>query len=219
MRRLYKLWKNNRSLIIFICLMSVFRSAVADWYEVPTASMNPTIVEGDRILTNKMAYDLRLPFTHTSLMRTAEPEVGDIIVFDSKAANNRLIKRVIGLPGDTVSMINNELIINDQAISYTKLKENDIEQTLIENLPSAAHVIQVSKTPSLVQHFSKVTIPKDMYLVMGDNRDNSADSRVIGFVPRDELLGKANKVIVSLDYDNNYLPRKERVLKDLYSAP
>jgi len=219
MNWLLKVWKNNRSLILFICLMSVFRSAVADWYAVPTGSMNPTIVEGDRILTDKMAYDLRVPFSHISLMRTDEPKAGDIIVFDSKAANNRLIKRVIGVPGDTVTLVDNKLIVNGKALDYALTDDEQEQQTLIENLAGVQHAIQVSKTPSVMQHFAPVVIPKDMYLAMGDNRDNSADSRVIGLVPRSELLGKAKRVIVSLDYDDYYLPRKERVLHDLYLAP
>jgi len=86
--------------------MSVFRSAVADWYEIPIGSMKPTIEKGDRILTGKMAYDLRIPFTHVSLLRMADPQTGDIIVFDSKVADNRLINRVIGVPGDTLKIMN-----------------------------------------------------------------------------------------------------------------
>lgn len=112
MKFLNKIWKNNRSLIIFICLMSVFRSAVADWYEVPTGSMQPTIIEGDRVLTDKMAFDLRVPFTKISMLTLGQPSRGDIIVFDSAAANNRLIKRVIGVPGDTINFKDNELTID-----------------------------------------------------------------------------------------------------------
>ncbi|PCC12719.1 signal peptidase I [Pseudoalteromonas sp. JB197] len=190
MKTLIKFWKNNRSLIIFIALMSVFRSAVADWYEVPTGSMRPTIEVGDRVLTNKMAYDLRLPFTHIPLMKLGDPQAGDIIVFDSKKADNRLIKRVIGVPGDTVSLEDNELIINGKKLNYARLHSN-------------------------LGSLDKITIPNNYYLAMGDNRDNSADSRVIGLIPRSEMLGKAERVIVSLDYDNYYLPRCERFLKRL----
>ncbi|MCC9662580.1 signal peptidase I [Pseudoalteromonas sp. MB41] len=219
MNWLANVWKNNRSLIVFICLMSVFRSAVADWYEVPTGSMKPTIVEGDRILTDKMAYDLRLPFSHISLARLDEPKAGDIIVFDSTAANNRLVKRVIAVPGDTVTLVDNKLIINGQVLDYSLVDDEAGQQTYLENFAGIKHAIQVSKTPSVMQHFAPVVIPADMYLAMGDNRDNSADSRVIGLVPRSELLGKAERVLVSLDYDDHYLPRKERFLKDLYLAP
>lgn len=84
-----KLLRENRSLLLFILLMSVFRSAVADWNTVPTGSMKPTIVEGDRILVDKAAYDIRLPFTHISLVKLADPQRGDIIVFDSAAAGKK----------------------------------------------------------------------------------------------------------------------------------
>ena len=215
MKSLYKIWRNNRSLIVFISLMCVFRSAVADWYEVPTGSMKPTIVEGDRILTDKMAYDLRVPFTKISLARIAEPSAGDIIVFDSEAADNRLIKRVIGVPGDTVALVNNELIINGKKLSYDTSTDNTTNQIRIENLNGIKHLVKVDKRRSTIQSFAPITIAEDMYLAMGDNRDNSADSRMIGLVPRKELLGKAQRVIVSLNYDNYYIPRKERILKVL----
>ena len=215
MKVLYKFWKNNRSLIVFIALMSVFRSAVADWYEVPTSSMKPTIEQGDRILTDKMAYDLRVPFTHISLLKSNEPQTGDIIVFDSQAADNRLIKRVIGVPGDTVSLVNNELIINGKKLNYEHVQNNIDSVDKVEILNTKKHTIRIANVPSQLAGFETITIPDDYYLAMGDNRDNSADSRVIGLIPRGELLGKANKVIVSLDYDNYYIPRKERVLLSL----
>ena len=215
MKRLYKFWKNNRPLIVFIILMSVFRSAVADWYEVPTGSMKPTIEEGDRILTDKMAYDLRIPFTHVSLLRLAEPQTGDIIVFDSKVADNRLIKRVIGTPGDTISFQNNELTINGEKVSYSTLNESIQWLDKTEHLKGHAHTIRLTKSAESLVQFPATPIAADHYLVMGDNRDNSADSRVIGLVPRDELLGRAERVIVSLDYDDYYLPRSDRFLKRL----
>lgn len=81
-----KAWKENKSFLLFIALMFVFRSAVADWNEVPTGSMKPTIVEGDRILVNKLAYDIRVPFTHIPLLKISDPARGDIIIFDSKAS-------------------------------------------------------------------------------------------------------------------------------------
>ena len=84
------LWKENKTFVIFITLMLVFRSALADWNTVPTGSMKPTILEGDRIAVNKMAYDLRVPFTTISLIKLADPERGDIVVFDSKASDKRL---------------------------------------------------------------------------------------------------------------------------------
>ena len=120
MNKLLQLWRDNRSIIVFLSLMFVFRSAVADWNDVPTGSMQPTIAIGDRILVNKMAYDLRLPFTTTSLIKRADPERGDIVIFASKAADNRLVKRVIGVPGDIVAMHHNVLTINGEQLAYSE---------------------------------------------------------------------------------------------------
>jgi signal peptidase I len=215
-KMLLKLWKENKSLLVFISLMLVFRSAVADWNDVPTGSMKPTIVEGDRIFINKMAYDIRVPFTHISLARLSEPQPNDIIIFDSVAADKRLVKRVIGVPGDTVSMKNNQLFINGQAIAYkAKDKGNKSHHKSIETINGQPHTIRLNNIASQLANFSTVTVPKDRYLALGDNRDNSADSRVIGFVPRDEIVGRSSTVAFSLNYDNYFLPRSERFFQEL----
>jgi len=215
-KMLLKLWKENKSLLVFISLMLVFRSAIADWNDVPTGSMKPTIVEGDRIFINKMAYDIRVPFTHISLVRLAEPQANDIIIFDSVASDKRLVKRVIGVPGDKVSMKNNHLFINGQAITY-EAKERGItyHHESNETINGQSHTIRLNNVSSQLANFNAVTVPTDRYLVLGDNRDNSADSRVIGFVPRNEIIGRSSKVAFSLDYDNYYLPRKERFFHQL----
>jgi len=215
-KMLLKLWKENKALLVFISLMLVFRSAVADWNDVPTGSMKPTIVEGDRIFINKMAYDIRVPFTHISLVKLAEPQPNDIIIFDSVASDKRLVKRVIGVPGDKVSMKNNRLFINGQAIAY-KAKELGIKShhKSIETINGQSHTIRLNNVASQLANFSAVTVPADKYLVLGDNRDNSADSRVIGFVPRDEIIGRSSKVAFSLNYDNYFLPRSERFFHQL----
>lgn len=217
MKKLQQLWRDNRGIIVFISLMLVFRSAVADWNDVPTGSMQPTIQIGDRILVNKMAYDLRLPFTTTSLYKLADPQRGDIIIFMSEAANNRLVKRVIGLPGDTVAMHRNVLTINGQRLSYTEQASLVHQQAVMitEQADSAAYTIQLASLTAERDSFNTVQVPAGHYLVLGDNRDNSADSRVIGFVPRAEIIGRASKVLFSLDYDNYYLPRSSRFLASL----
>jgi len=213
--RLQSMWKENKSLVLFISLMLVFRSAVADWNDVPTGSMQPTIVEGDRILVNKMAYDLRVPFTHTSLVKISDPKRNDIIIFDSKVAEKRLVKRVIGLPSDRVAMENNVLTINGRQLNYQTVQTGKLAQDKVENLLGDKHAVRLSNHASPVASFNSIVVPKDHYLVLGDNRDNSADSRVIGFVPRDEIVGRSQKVVLSLDYDNYYLPRADRFLHTL----
>ncbi|MCG7542781.1 signal peptidase I [Pseudoalteromonas sp. MM17-2] len=213
-----QLIRNNRGFICFIIGMSVFRSAFADWYTVPTGSMLPTIEVGDRITVNKMAYDLRVPFSDVSLLRMGEPERGDIVVFDSLAADNRLIKRVVGVPGDTISMHDEVLIINGQAQRYKVTKENAKALFATELLGDLAHAIRIDKTRAMhAGNFAPILIPNDHYLMMGDNRRNSADSRYYGLVPRGELKGKAHHVAFSLDYDHYYLPKRERFGESLYS--
>ncbi len=222
--RIISLWKSNKSFVLFLALMFVFRSAIADWNEVPTGSMLPTIVEGDRIFVNRMAYDLRVPFTHVSLVKRADPQRGDIIIFDSAAADLRLVKRVVGVPGDVVAMSDNSLIINGKPLSYidsmsaddiniTDINITDIEIT--EDLLGVEHQIRIQREPGELANFDAVIVPSDYYLALGDNRDNSSDSRVIGFVPRDEIVGRAKHVVVSLDYNNYYMPRSDRFFKTL----
>tara|TARA_B100000767_G_C19656063_1_gene488941 strand:+ start:232 stop:906 length:675 start_codon:yes stop_codon:yes gene_type:complete len=205
-------FKENQSFIVFILLMLVFRSAIADWNDVPTGSMQPTIVEGDRIFINKIAYDLRLPFSLHSLIKIGDPKANDIIVFESKAAKKRLVKRVIGVPGDTVSMVNNKLLINGQALSYQVLNQTMHQTISREEFKHSSHQIRLNNMHSNLANFSLVTVPDNHYLVLGDNRDNSADSRVIGFVPRSEIIGRSTKVVVSFDYTNYFLPRAERFM-------
>jgi signal peptidase I len=215
---LQKLWSNNKLFILFILLMSVFRSAVADWYTVPTGSMQPTIKEGDRVVVNKMAYDLKMPFSQLSLLSTGEPNRGDIVVFESKAADNRLIKRMIGLPGDVIAMKDETLYINGSPVSFKVTKQNAQLLFATEVVGSISHSIKIDKNRSTqLSSFGPITVPDNQYLVLGDNRRNSADSRVYGFVPRHELKGKATAIAFSLDYNNHYMPRNNRFFKDIYS--
>ncbi|MCJ8311904.1 MAG: signal peptidase I [Saccharospirillaceae bacterium] len=206
---------SNKGLLIFLVLMVIFRSAIADWNTVPTASMNPTIVEGDRILVNKLAYDLRVPFSGQSIVKLADPIRGDIIIFNSKVAEIRLVKRVIGVAGDSVKMINNELYINDQKLTYQNAELNKLNVQVQETLFGNKYNIQHNINGSEVDSFAEVIVPENQYLVLGDNRDNSADSRFIGFVSRDEIIGRTNSVVLSLNYANYYIPRLNRFFKKL----
>ena len=210
-----KVLNANKGLMLLLGLMFVFKSAIADWNTVPTGSMNPTIVEGDRIFINKLAYDLNVPFTGQSIVKISDPRRGDIIVFNSKVANNRLVKRVIGVSGDTVQMINNQLYINDEKLVYQTGKVVESNLLLSETLFGKQYNIQNNVNGSQSDSFAKVTVPENEYLVLGDNRDNSADSRFIGFVKRDEIIGKTDSVVLSFNYDNYYIPRSDRFFKTL----
>ncbi len=227
MNKLISIIKNNKGFLLFIVFLFVFRGAVADWHPVPTGSMKPTILEGDVVWENKLAYDLQIPFTDISLFRIGEPKRGDIIVFTSAAADKRMIKRLIGLPGDTIEVRNNRLFINGEAAKYTNLRDVSLEpqrdidkETGIYALESLSdlspHVIQVKpSTYNPLKNFEKMTIPEDHYFFMGDNRDNSADSRVFGIIPRSEIRGHATRILLSLNTKDGYKPRFERFLEML----
>jgi signal peptidase I len=208
-------WSDNKSLLLFIALMMVFRSAVADWNEVPTGSMKPTIVEGDRIFVNKMAYDFRIPFTHISLLKVADPNRGDIIIFDSSMSDKRLVKRVVGMPGDMVAMRNNIVSINGHPLSYVRMSGDESYVDSLENLVGVEHFVRINTRGSALSSFEPIRVPPESYLVLGDNRDNSADSRVIGFVPRNEIVGRSRSVVLSFNYDNYYIPRSGRFFQSL----
>ena len=211
----------HKQFLVFLLLMSVFRSAIADWYTVPSGSMQPTIQIGDRIVVNKMAYDLRLPFTDISLVTLNTPKHGEIIVFESKAANLRLIKRIIGLPGDVVSMQNDTIIVNDKPLTHMVLNDVDNQSDTTngniysEKVGDINHLINVDNTR--MSNFYPITVPEGHYLVLGDNRRHSSDSRVFGFVPHHELRGKATAIAFSVDYDNYLIPRKERFFNNIYA--
>ena len=208
----------------FVMLVTVFlalsvRSAVADWNDVPTGSMKPTILEGDRIFINKLAYDLKVPFTTVALVRWKDPDRGDIVVFRSPVDGKRLVKRVIGLPGEVVSMIGNRVSINGEAAGYDTAaipEESEPGAVYInENLPGRGHRIQILPIGSFMNGFNAVTVPDGFYLMLGDNRDNSADSRVFGFVPRRNILGQATAVAMSFDINAGFRPRWGRFFRSL----
>lgn len=218
MRGLMQYLYRNRGFIVFMLGMVMFRSALADWSVVPTGSMEPTIQIGDRIMVDKAAYDIRLPLTHISLIHLADPKRGDIVVLDSHAANERLVKRVIGIPGDEVALRNNALYINGVAATYSPASvqgihddQQDPARYEIESLGQLQHLIRLSLyQPGEMRDFGPITVPAGQYLLMGDNRDRSLDSRYLGFFPRNEIVGRSSYVAMSLDPSNDYLPRKQR---------
>lgn len=188
-----------------------FRSAIIDWYEIPTGSMKPTIIEGDRVFVNKLAYDLRIPFTNFYLASWSNPQRGEIVVFNSPVDGHRLIKRVVGVPGDVIELNENVLYINGVNAGYRlysrdllqlywpeeEREERDLYQESFDEHP---HLIAVQNSPDYGSSYGPIRIEEGHYFMMGDNRDSSADSRIIGAVPRELILGRAIRVFYSLEY-------------------
>lgn len=217
------LWRESRALLLFIVLMVAFRSAIADWNDVPSGSMQPTIVEGDRVYVDKLAYDLRVPLTQRALVVRGAPVRGDIVVFDSGRAGVRLIKRVVGLPGEMIMLRDNRLWIDGRPVEQQEVPgANDGGHSVdaIEWLDGRAHRIRRARVAqSPLADFGPVRVPEDHYFVLGDNRDNSADSRVHGPVPRAEVVGRSTHVVLSIDFEAGYLPRGSRWFARLDPQP
>jgi len=197
--------------VVVVAILAPLRSAVADWNDVPTGSMIPTILVGDRIFINKLAYDLKVPFTTWQVAKWADPQRGDIVVFPSPADGIRLVKRVVAVPGDRIELRNDHLVINDETASYA-LVNNNVAAGLVlnETLSGKTHSLMIQPQQRAMRSFGPVEVPAGKYFVMGDNRDNSFDSRYFGFVSRDRILGRATLVAMSFDHDRHYLPRFDR---------
>ncbi len=224
--RLRTAWREwIKPLLALVVVLGSFRSAVADWNDVPTGSMKPTILEGDRILVNKMAYDLKVPFLGWRLIQRADPERGDVIVFYSPVDGTRLVKRVVALPGDRVALRDNRLWISGRAATYEPLDPEIARQIAphqrpghhlaAERIDGHSHPVMTTPATASLHYFGPVSVPEGHYFVMGDNRDNSFDSRSFGLVPRDAVAGRAEAVILSLDRTDSYRPRGERFFRKM----
>jgi signal peptidase I len=217
LRRWFK--QHIAPLLIILLLVTSFRSAIADWNIVPSGSMNPTIVEGDRIFVNKLAFGLRVPYTSMELAHWAEPQRGDVIVFYSPQDGVRMVKRVVGLPGETVSMVNNLVYVNGKPANLSLATPGMASGRIFANetLAGAAGTHPIIVTPALParRNFGPVTVPAGQYFVLGDNRDNSGDSRYFGFVPQGNITGRSSRVLYSIDANDYYLPRWGRTLEAL----
>lgn len=215
-QKLIFFWKNwGFSIFIALIIATSFKSAIADWYIIPTGSMKPTIVEGDRVFVNKLAYDLKVPYTTWHLAEWNAPQRGSIVVFPSPADGTRLIKRIVGIPGDSVEMKNDQLILNGEKVKYEQIKDipdkmSQSSYDFTEDLGGIQHPVRFLSHRRAIRSFGPLVVPDGKYFMMGDNRDNSADSRYFGFVDRNLILGQARFIVISLDINNHSQPRWQR---------
>jgi signal peptidase I len=218
-----KSWfKDNRSFILFMCCFGFFRLAVADWNPIPSGSMRPTLLEGDVVLVNRLAYDFKLPLTDVVVAPLGEPQRGDVITFTSPKDGVRMIKRLVAMPGDVVEMRNAVLHLNGVASEYlaplTVTEPLGGGQTTSairarERVAGHERAVQVLPELNALRSFGPVVVPPGQYFFLGDNRDNSADSRFIGMVPRHLLIGQAHHVLVSANILDNWMPRWDRLVQ------
>ena len=173
------LWREyGEALFVALILALVIRTFVVQAFKIPSESMVKTLLVGDHLLASKFSYGIKIPFTHTYIYKGEDPVKGDIIIFEyPNDPSVDYIKRIVGTPGDTIEVRNKQLFRNGEAVkeSFIRFTEPDRIQPVRDN-------------------FGPVTVPADKYFVMGDNRDNSMDSRFWGFVDRSAIRAKAWRI-------------------------
>lgn len=199
------------SLFPVFLIVLLIRAFIGQPFHVPTGSLEPTIMPGDLLIVTQYSYGLRLPVLNTKILDLGEPKAGDIVVFRSPAeAGMDLIKRTIGVPGDHVVYKNRVLTINGKVMTQTfvadGVDEEPIDQggnipskIMLENLQGVKHQILLHNQGGELTNFD-FTVPKGYYFMMGDNRDNSGDSRVWGFMPEENIIGKARFIFLSWNH-------------------
>lgn len=176
---------------IFLLILICVRSSVFASYHVPTGSMNPTILEGDFFFTNKLAYRLKVPFTKTSVVEWGIPSRGELIIFKFPENERELYtKRVIGIPGDIIEMRSGRLIVNGRAVKLETAGTKDGISLFKETLFGREYTIQRMLGRSYMADVPPVMVPEGHIFVMGDNRDNSYDSRSWGCLPLCNVEGE-----------------------------
>jgi signal peptidase I len=206
-------------------LAASVRMLLADLGDIQSASMEPNLIPGDRVMVNRLAYGARLPFSERPFWEWSQPERGDIVVFRAPDSGRPMIKRVVGMPGDRIRMYRNKLYVNDRPARYgegRKIRRPMFEfanagPPHIENEIVEGTMYRVVLTPGVrsPNSFPTQIVPADTYFVMGDNRDLSVDSRVFGFVAKDAIIGRVDHIVLSLDPAERFAPRWERFLYPL----
>lgn len=197
----------SRSFFPVIVIVLLLRSFILEPFRIPSGSMLPTLNVGDFIVVNKFSYGLRFPVFNWNFVPLGEPETGDVVVFRYPPDPSKdYIKRVIGKPGDTIRYVNKRLSLNGEELAYEYVRQYEEGNSFImreaevrsETLGEVEHQILVLSRA--FDQGGEVTVPEGHYFVMGDNRDNSEDSRRWGFVPERNLVGKA--VFIWMNWDS-----------------
>lgn len=182
MNRILALIRSNWPALLCVLVVLAGRSSVADHYIVPSGSMEPTLVPGDRVLVDKMSFGVRLPFSEIVLLPGEMPQAGDVVIFDSPEDGTRLIKRVVALEGDRVALRGGHLEVNGQPLA-------DGGEEHFSRGP-----VRISLEHGGGLDFPPTTVPDGHLMVLGDSRGNSRDSRYFGFVEMDDLYARAKRV-------------------------
>jgi len=208
-----------RSFFPILLIVLLLRSFLAEPFRIPSGSMMPTLLVGDFILVNKFTYGIRLPVINKKILSVNDPQRGDIVVFRfPKDPTVDYIKRIIGLPGDKIIYENKHLVVNGQPVTEVFLgryegvgqgQDMSGAEHLLENLTGIEHSILVRQDAMSAE--GVYVVPEGQYFVMGDNRDNSNDGRYWGFVPEENLVGKAFFIWMSWDLERKGVIGLDRI--------
>lgn len=192
----------SRSFFPVLLFVLVIRSFIFEPFRIPSGSMKPTLLQGDYIFVKKYSYGLRWPVIENKFLDTGEPERGDVVVFRLPSDPSvNYIKRVVGLPGDTIVYADHQLFVNGEAMPLQKHPEAMLEDSglvFVEDLDGRQHEIRISRPGSRATERT-YTVSDGHYFMMGDNRDNSQDSRFIGEIPETHLVGEAVRIWMHMD--------------------
>jgi len=208
------IWDNVKQVFIAVVLALIIKTSIVEAYKIPTSSMEDTLLVGDFLLANKFVYGARLPIVNWQLPAISDPERGDVIIFIYPGdGTTKYIKRCIGLPGDTILVRDKELYVNGERFpdpEHLKYIDTNFRGEL--NIQPRRMGGRDSR-----DNFGPYIVPRDSYFMMGDNRDNSSDSRFWGAVPKQLVLGEA--LVVHWSWDEEQYPSPEVTVEDPLSVP
>ena len=192
----------SRSFFPVLLFVLIIRSFIFEPFRIPSGSMMPTLVQGDYIIVDKYSYGLRWPVLEKKFIETGAPKRGDVVVFRLPSDPRiNYIKRVVGLPGDTIVYQDHQLYVNGEQMPLAEQPETRLQDSgliFIEVLDGGQHEIRISRPESRSTERT-YTVPEGHYFLMGDNRDNSQDSRFIGEIPETHLVGEAVRIWMHMD--------------------
>lgn len=201
-RSLATLVEYSRSFFPVLLIVLVIRSFVFEPFRIPSGSMMPTLLQGDYIFVKKFEYGLRLPVLETKILDTGAPERGDVAVFRLPSEPNvNYIKRVVGLPGDTIEYVNHRLTVNGEPVPLApdeSVPREGVIPRFVEVLGKREHAILIAD-PGNSMRDGVYRVPDGHYFMLGDNRDNSRDSRYLGAIPETHLVGEAVRIWMHMD--------------------
>ena len=208
--------ENARGFFPVLLLVLLIRSFLYQPFKVPSESLEPSLLPGDFLMVNQYQYGLRLPVTFQKIYSHHAPKRGDILVFRWPVSPDvNFVKRVVGIPGDEIAYISKVLTVNG-IVAKQRYQGEDREPKLgtlrrfKEDLPSVSHEIYIDPKKS-TQDFHQFHVPKNHYFVMGDNRDNSDDSRAWGLVPNSAIIGQATRIWLSVDPNVSWLDLSHKI--------